>query len=117
VITTAGALPARYVIHAVGPVWAGGTHGEDALLASAYRASLRLAAAHRLRSVAFPSLSTGAYGFPVARAAPIALRTVREFLATEDHELDEVRFVLYSDADLHVYTEALRQLEPEGPRR
>jgi O-acetyl-ADP-ribose deacetylase (regulator of RNase III) len=113
VITTAGDLPARYVIHAVGPVWAGGTRGEDALLASAYEASLRVAAAHRLRSVAFPSLSTGAYGFPVARAAPIALRTVCAFLATEAHELDEVRFVLYRDADLRVYEEALRRLEAE----
>lgn len=117
VITTAGNLPARYVIHAVGPVWAGGTRGEDALLASAYRTSLRLAAAHGLRSVAFPSLSTGAYGFPVARAAPIALRTVREFLATQDHRLHEVRFVLFSDADLRVYGEALRQLEAENPPR
>lgn len=114
VITTGGKLPARFVIHAVGPVWAGGRRGEDELLASAYRASLRLAAERRLRSVAFPSISTGAYGFPIERAARIALRTVREFLEAGGHELEEVRFVLFTDADLRVYEAALRQLAPEA---
>jgi O-acetyl-ADP-ribose deacetylase (regulator of RNase III) len=110
VITTGGRLPARYVIHAVGPVWTGGRRGEDALLASAYRAGLRLAAAHGLRSVAFPSISTGAYRFPVERAAAIALRTVRDVLLSEPHRLEEVRFVLFTAADLAAYQRALGEL-------
>ena len=113
VITTAGKLPAKFVIHTVGPVWSGGRHGEDDLLTSAYRNSLRVAAEKRLRSVAFPSISTGAYGFPIERAAEIALRTVREFLSAGNHDLDEVRFVLFTDADLKVYESALRRLEPK----
>lgn len=110
VITTAGRLPARYVIHAVGPVWSGGRRGEDDLLASAYRSSLRLAAERGLRSIAFPSISTGAYRFPVERAAGIALGTVRDFLLGEPQALDEVRFVLFTPADLAVYERALRSL-------
>jgi O-acetyl-ADP-ribose deacetylase (regulator of RNase III) len=110
VITTGGNLPARYVIHAVGPVWFGGGRGEDGLLASAYRRSLEIAAAEGLRSIAFPSISTGAYRFPIARAARIALSTVREFLTARPHTLEEVRFVLFSDADLTVYEEAGREL-------
>jgi O-acetyl-ADP-ribose deacetylase (regulator of RNase III) len=115
VITPAGLLPARHVIHAVGPVWAGGGRDEDGLLASAYRASLRLAARHGLRSLAFPSISTGAYGFPIERAAGIALATVRDALAGPDHPVEEVRFVLFSEADLGVYRLALRRLAPEAP--
>lgn len=110
VITTAGRLPARYVIHAVGPVWSGGRRGEDDLLASAYRSSLRLAAELGLRSIAFPSISTGAYRFPVERAAGIALRTVRDFLLGEPHALEEVRFVLFTPADLAAYEHALERL-------
>jgi O-acetyl-ADP-ribose deacetylase (regulator of RNase III) len=110
VITTAGRLPARFVIHTVGPVWSGGRRREDELLASAYRSSLRLAAGRALRSIAFPSISTGAYRFPIERAATIALRTVRDFLVTEPHELDEVRFVLFTERDLGVYERALAAL-------
>lgn len=115
VITGGGRLPARHVIHAVGPVWSGGSHGEDDLLASAYRSSLRLAAAHGLRTLAFPSISTGAYRFPIERAARIALRTIRDFLLTEAHTLQEVRMVLFTDADLAVYSAALRELMAEPP--
>ena len=75
-ITGAYDLPARYVIHTVGPVWRGGGHGEEALLGSCYRESLRLASAHGVETIAFPAISTGAYGFPVPRAAEIAVRTV-----------------------------------------
>jgi O-acetyl-ADP-ribose deacetylase (regulator of RNase III) len=114
VITTGGRLPARYVIHAVGPVWSGGRRGEDEQLASAYRASLRLAAEHGLRSVAFPSISTGAYRFPVERAARIALAAVRDFLLGERHTLEEVRFVLFTAADLAVYRRALAALGEPG---
>ena len=106
VITTGGRLAARHVIHAVGPIWAGGAGGEDETLASAYRRSLEVAAAHALRSLAFPSISTGAYGFPIARAARIALATVHEHLGRADHRFAEIRFVLFSDADLAVYVDA-----------
>jgi O-acetyl-ADP-ribose deacetylase (regulator of RNase III) len=110
VITAGGQLPAKYVIHTVGPFWSGGARGEDALLALAYRNSLRLAAEHGLRSLAFPSISTGAYRFPVARAAGIALSTVRDFLPAGDHPLTEVRFVLFTDPDLKAYARALEDL-------
>jgi O-acetyl-ADP-ribose deacetylase len=109
VITTGGRLLATFVIHAVGPVWSGGRRQEDALLASAYRASLRIAADKALRSIAFPSISTGAYRFPIERAAAIAVGTVRDFLRTAPHRLEEVRFVLFSDADCSVYEAALHQ--------
>jgi O-acetyl-ADP-ribose deacetylase (regulator of RNase III) len=106
-ITPGGRLPARFVIHAVGPVWRDGRHGEPALLASAYRRSLDVAAEAQLRSVAFPSISTGAYRFPIRLAAPIALDTVRAFGRERPGALDLVRFVLYSEGDLAVYEQAL----------
>lgn len=111
VITTGGRLKARYVIHTVGPIWQGGDHGEDETLASAYRSSLELAREHGLRTVAFPSISTGAYGFPVERAARVALGAVRDFLrGPEGQGLDEVRFVLFSGRDLEVYDRVLRDM-------
>ncbi|MBI2962743.1 MAG: O-acetyl-ADP-ribose deacetylase [Deltaproteobacteria bacterium] len=112
VITGGGNLSAKFVIHAVGPFWSGGDRGEDGLLASAYRSSLRLAAAHRATSIAFPSISTGAYRFPVERAAGVALRAVRAFLRAESHTLLEVRFVLFGEADLAAYETALAALSP-----
>lgn len=110
VITTGGKLRAEFVIHAVGPVWSGGNRGEEDLLASAYRSSLRIAADRQISSIAFPSISTGAYRFPIARAADIALHTVREFLTRESHAIGEVRFVLFGDSDLAVYEAALGRL-------
>jgi O-acetyl-ADP-ribose deacetylase (regulator of RNase III) len=110
VITTGGRLPATHVIHTVGPVWSGGGSGEDELLGSAYRSSLRLAASRHLASIAFPSISTGAYRFPVERAARIALGTIRDFLRDEPHDLAEVRVVLFTDADLRVYRTAAAEL-------
>jgi O-acetyl-ADP-ribose deacetylase (regulator of RNase III) len=80
VIITGGNLKARYVIHTVGPVWFGGNHGESNLLAQAYRNSLRLAVSKGLKTIAFPSISTGAYGYPVEKASKIALKTVKDFL-------------------------------------
>lgn len=103
VITTGGNLKARHVIHAVGPVWRGGDEGEPALLASAYRRSLQVAAQNNLRSISFPSISTGAFVYPLKLAAPIALKTIIEFLQTEKHDLDEVRIVLYSREDDRAY--------------
>lgn len=104
VATTAGRLPARWVIHAVGPVWHGGTHDEPELLASAYRRSIEVAAQLGARSVALPSLSTGAYAYPVALAAPIALRATLG--AAEGTEIDLVRFVLFSDEHLAAFERA-----------
>ncbi len=110
VITTGGNLPAEFVIHTVGPVWSGGLRGEEGLLASAYRSSLTIAATRSISSVAFPSISTGAYRFPIERAAEIALQTVREFLERETHAIAEVRFVLFSDSDAAIYQAALNRL-------
>jgi O-acetyl-ADP-ribose deacetylase (regulator of RNase III) len=100
--TTAGNLPARWVIHAVGPVWNGGGHGEDELLASCHRRSLELAAELGARTVAFPAISTGVYRFPVERAARIALAATREALASHP-EIEEVTFVLFSDEHLRAF--------------
>jgi O-acetyl-ADP-ribose deacetylase (regulator of RNase III) len=105
-ITRGYKLPARYVIHAVGPVWHGGGHGEAALLASCYRRSLELALAHDLQSIAFPSISTGVYGYPIEQAAPIAISTVRETLARAG-SIDGVIFCCFSAADLSVYERVL----------
>ena len=104
--TTAGRLPANHVIHTVGPVWSGGAAGEPDLLASAYRRSLEVAAAHGARTVAFPSISTGVYGYPKDLAADTALDTVTAALSQLD--FDEVRFVVFGDDDLAVYRQAMR---------
>jgi O-acetyl-ADP-ribose deacetylase (regulator of RNase III) len=95
-------LPARYVIHTVGPVWHGGGHGEAELLASCYRRALEVAAQHGVRTLAFPSISTGAYGYPFAQAAAIAVATVRAAVQ-QFPDLDEVIFCCHSAADLAVY--------------
>jgi O-acetyl-ADP-ribose deacetylase (regulator of RNase III) len=104
--TTGGRLPARHVIHTVGPVWRGGGHGEDELLAAAHRRSLEVAEELGARSVAFPAISTGIYGFPIERAAPIALRTAAE-TSERLPGIELVRFVLFSDGDLQVFQQAL----------
>lgn len=109
-LTGGGRLPARHVIHAVGPVYHDGRHGEPALLASAYRRSLEVATGAGLASVAFPSISTGAYRFPIRDAATIALATVGGFLGGPGHGLATVRFVLFSDGDLTVYEDVLGQV-------
>jgi O-acetyl-ADP-ribose deacetylase (regulator of RNase III) len=108
-ITGGGRLAARYVIHAVGPIYRDGTCGEAALLASAYRRSLEVAGEHGVRTIAFPSISTGAYGYPIGAAAGIALETVAACLAGQD-QIALVRFVLFSDADLAVYQAAWKRL-------
>jgi O-acetyl-ADP-ribose deacetylase (regulator of RNase III) len=107
VITTGGLLPAPYVIHAVGPVWHGGGQNEDALLASAYRNSVKLAAKHHLRTLAFPNISTGIYGFPRERAADIAIAAVRKALA-EAPGIEQVTFVCFDDENYRLYRERLR---------
>ena len=110
VITTAGNMKAKHVIHTVGPVWRGGNTGEAELLASAYRESLRLAAENRLTSVSFPSISTGAYGYPVAEAAGIALRTVNSFLNEGASAIKEVVFVLFDSATFAAYSSTLAEI-------
>lgn len=110
VITSAGNLPARYVIHTVGPIWSGGQQGEASLLASAYRRSLEVAVAHDCHSVAFPSLSTGAYGYPVEQAAQTALHTVLAFLREHDQP-KLVRFVLFDSATHETFAVVLNTLQ------
>lgn len=102
VITSGGNLKARHVIHTVGPIWRGGNHGEPELLTQAYQNSLKPAVEKGLKTVAFPSISTGAYGYPVEDASWIALEAVKQFLEKEDN-LDEVIFVLFSESALEVY--------------
>jgi O-acetyl-ADP-ribose deacetylase (regulator of RNase III) len=109
VITTAGNMKARHVIHTVGPIWHSGSQGEAGLLASAYRESLKLADANNLTSISFPSISTGAYGYPVDKAAHIALRTVAAFLA-EARAIKEVIFVLFDTRTFEAYAIALRDI-------
>ena len=99
-------LPAAYVIHTVGPRWRGGGHGEPALLESCYRSVLAIARERALKTLAFPSISTGIYGFPIERAAPIAVQTVRDELARSPL-VTEVRFVCFSEEDLEIYLEIL----------
>ncbi len=95
-------LPARYVIHTVGPLWRGGGHDEDELLASCYRSSLALAVQHGVRTIAFPAISTGVYGFPLERGARIALAETRAFLASDD-TLAEVVFVCFGQGAYQTY--------------
>jgi len=104
-ITRGYRLPARFVIHTVGPIWRGGNHGEPQTLANCYRNSLALAAENEVKTVACPAISCGAYGYPIQEAAQIALKTTREFLATTD-KIDKVIFVLW-DEDIY---EAWRRL-------
>jgi O-acetyl-ADP-ribose deacetylase len=108
-ITAGYNLPANHVIHTVGPVWHGGKHGEDDLLASCYRNSLALAEQHGCRTIAFPSISTGAYGFPIDRASRIALREIAAFLA-KSRVVGRVTVVCFAARDLEVYREALREV-------
>ncbi len=107
-ITGGHRLPAKYVIHTVGPVWRGGDAGEPELLASCYRRSIELATAHDVASIAFPGISTGVYGYPVEAAARVAVATVRAALA-DVPGLRELVFCCFSDADLRVYQRLLGQ--------
>jgi O-acetyl-ADP-ribose deacetylase (regulator of RNase III) len=112
VITTAGDMKAGHVIHTVGPVWHGGSQGEAGLLASAYRESLKLAAANDLASISFPSISTGVYGYPVDKASRVALSTVVAFLS-QPTSVKEVVFVLYDKRTFEAYVESLREITGE----
>ncbi|MCX5708776.1 MAG: O-acetyl-ADP-ribose deacetylase [Candidatus Omnitrophica bacterium] len=113
-ITKGYNLPAKFVIHTVGPVWSGGKHSEEKLLAGCYSNCLSLAREHSLESIAFPSISTGAYRFPIKPASRIALNTVKTCLEKDPGVLKKVIFVLFSDNDLAVYQENYRDLFPES---
>ena len=104
-ITRGYRLTAKHVIHAVGPVWRGGRSGEPELLASCYRRALELASAHGLSSIAFPSISTGVYGYPIELAAPLAVATVRQHVA--DTSITDVVFCCFSASDLALYEQTL----------
>src|SRR3974390_120539 len=109
VITTGGNLKAKYVIHTVGPIYKNGLAGEPELLASFYRESLKLASSRGIKSLSFPSISTGIFGYPIALASKIALGTVKSYL--QDHpEIQLVRFVLFGQSAYEAYTEALQHL-------
>ena len=101
-ITKGYNLPARYVIHTVGPIWQGGEYNEEENLASCYKNSLKLAVENKIKSIAFPSISTGVYGFPIEKAAPIALREVKNFLK-RNRAIEQVIFVLFSETDFQIY--------------
>jgi len=109
VITTAGDLPSKFVIHTVGPIWQGGTKGEPKTLASCYTEALNLAMKEGLRTISFPSISTGAYGYPLDLAASVALKTVKDFLEVKEG-IDEVFFVLYGKESYDAFEKALSAL-------
>jgi O-acetyl-ADP-ribose deacetylase (regulator of RNase III) len=109
VITSGGTLKAKYVIHTVGPVWRGGNQGEPELVAQAYQNSLKLASEKGLKTVAFPSISTGAYGYPIKQAARVAIGAVKTFLEKEDM-LDEVVFVLFSERAFRAYLDEAKSV-------
>jgi O-acetyl-ADP-ribose deacetylase (regulator of RNase III) len=102
-------LKAKHVIHTVGPVWRDGNHGEPELLAEAYNNSLELAVSKQLKTIAFPSISTGAYGYPIKKASRIAIESVKDFLERED-KLEVLVFVLFSTHDLEVYREVAKEI-------
>ena len=112
-ITKAYRMPCKYVIHTVGPVWHGGAYGEEELLASCYKNSLDLAVQNGIRTIAFPSISTGVYGYPVEKAAKTAMTAVRTFLAENPGKLDLVLWVLFDERTERVYEQERNKLTPK----
>ena len=108
VITTGGNLPAKYVIHTVGPIWNGGNSNESQILASCYKESLKIAEAKKFSSISFPAISTGAYRYPLDQAAKVAVDTVISFLKEEAMSLKEVRFVLFDTWTYEAYQKMLK---------
>ena len=109
VITTGGNLKAKYVIHTVGPIYRGGNNNESQLLANAYKNSLKLGKKHGIKTIAFPSISTGAYRYPLEEAAEIALKTIIDFIKNENH-YEKVKMVLFGENALAVYEKVLKKL-------
>ena len=112
-ITKGYKLKARHVIHTVGPVWHGGSHGEDELLSSCYRSSLALAEQHHLRSIAFPSISTGAYRFPIERASRIAVTEIKQFLNSHP-DFEKVVVVCFDRQDYRCYQQTIQEVEDQS---
>ncbi|WP_432662822.1 O-acetyl-ADP-ribose deacetylase [Wukongibacter baidiensis] len=108
VITTAGNLPSNYVIHTVGPIWQGGNNNEPGLLANAYKNSLELAYKNKIKTIAFPSISTGVYNYPIKEASIIALQTVKNIL--DEFSFEEVRFILFSEKDYNIYLRSIKEV-------
>lgn len=113
-ITKGYKLPCKYVIHTVGPIYRGGSHGEAELLANAYRNSLQLAVDHGISTIAFPSISTGVYSYPLEEAAEIAIRTVKDFYKEHVDDLDYVRFVLFDARTRKAYDDAILKVGMKG---
>lgn len=113
-ITRGYSLPAAWILHTPGPRWRGGDHQEQVLLASSYRSCLRLAAAHSISTIAFPSISTGIYHFPLREAARIAVKTVADFLEDHPDQFSLVRFVLFDEKTRHVYESEILALDQNG---
>lgn len=103
VITTGGNLPVKFVIHTVGPIWNGGSKNEQDLLKDAYFNSLKIGAQNKIKSIAFPSISTGVYGYPIEEASKIAFNTVKNFIEKKKHLYQEIRFIVFSENDYMVY--------------
>lgn len=116
VVTKAGSLPAKFVVHAVGPVWRGGGFREPELLASAYAESLKIATGLKAARITFPSISTGVYGYPVDKAAAAALAEIERYLAANETTLRELTFVLFDKETRAAYERALKALEARQPR-
>ena len=108
-ITRGYCLPARFVIHTVGPIWRGGKRGEPEMLANCHRSALRLAAENWIKMIGFPAISCGAYGYPIDQAAPIAVKTTREFLASQEN-ISKVIFVLWDEDVYEAYREAIEKM-------
>lgn len=112
-ITSAYNLPCDYIIHTVGPIWHGGTYGEAGKLASCYKNSLKLAADHGIRTIAFPSISTGVYSYPLNQAANVAVQAVSEYLTAYPDTIDEILWVLFDERTKAAYDNALIRLQVE----
>lgn len=109
-ITSAYKLPCKYVIHTVGPIYRGGNSGEPQLLANAYKNSMKLALQNKIRTIAFPSISTGVYSYPLEEAAEIAVKTVNDFYLEHQNEFDCIRFVLFDDRTKQAYDNAINKI-------
>ncbi|MDD3839132.1 MAG: O-acetyl-ADP-ribose deacetylase [Clostridia bacterium] len=107
VITNAGKLKCKFVIHTVGPIWGGGNKGEDTLLTNAYNNSLKLADEYDIKSIAFPSISTGVYRFPIKHAAQLAIQTVMDYIENQNRGLETIKFILFTENDYNIYRTVL----------
>lgn len=112
-ITSAYKLPCKYVIHTVGPIYRGGNSGEPQLLANAYKNSMKLALQNKIRTIAFPSISTGVYSYPLEEAAEIAIKTVNDFYMEHQNKFDCIRFVLFDDRTKQAYENAINKIRKD----